>query len=757
MSRKTNAVQKIKVDPRVAQRMYEDVLRVADNDPDRVKSNNLVERFGNEDATGVWTPDIKAVLDTQTLKSLVCNEDWVYICCDKIASRIAAQPLMVMKISYKNGKKVTENVDNHPVNKMLENPNEYQTYYHWMYSQVMDLVSIGNSVTWCAFVSKQLIHIPIETIYIDVDRAAHSIRAYHVLANAAEDYPKLKSSLVIPPQQICHSRRPNPSSMMWGLSPFIPGKKSVLFNRYSSEYLNGFYLKGAQPGLALEISKEANEKNALRLLKSLEMAHTGRKNQRRNLILPKGVSVKDISHKLADQQLKEYWLLNRETIINLLQIPKHEFSIQEAGSLGSEEYKTALRNFWHGSLRSTMGLISQSLTKTLRPLLGEDMCLEFDLSNVDVLKDDQMAKALLAQTMLATHTVDEIRQELYDLGPKPVAVQPIAPTTPAELPVEEPIEQESKAIDTRQMNIEKLDIILKSNDGWWKRREELVQAGVDKSMETLSGVVSDIFSDQVISLVKVIKGEVKKSLKNKETLISKTDLRRRLRSASLNFEERYIDEVTKTLSAQVELGYDSSLVLPFNLPNQSEIEAIRARNADGRRETLKARGLETFSNMSKTTTESIMTIIENGLADGKTIDQMVAEVSEKMTGDVSVSRIDTIVRTETLTATSIGQAAAMEDVATVVPNLKKAWVNAGDDRVRGLGAKDGADHWGMQGQVKAYDQPFVDPRSGARLLFPRDPSGGPGDVINCRCTFIMIPGDEADRAGLSDLSSQVDV
>jgi len=759
MSRKTTSGAKRTINPKEVDNLYRQVL-----DASEQKEYNLAEKYGNEDASGVWSPEPKVVLETQTLKSLVTNEDWVYICCDKIASRIAAQPLMVMRKVVKNGKKTTENVDNPVVQAMLENPNDYQTYYQWMYSTIMDLVAIGNSVTWIAFVSKQLVHIPIETIFIDVDATKNGIRSYKVTAGSQQDYPNLKSAISIPPQQICHARRPNPSSMIWGLSPFIPGKKSVLFNRYTSEYLNSYYLKGAQPGLALEMSNDANEKMALRLLRSFEMAHTGRKNQRRNLILPKGVTVKDVSHKLADQQLKDYWLLNRETIINLLGIPKHEFSIQEAGSLGSEEYKTALKNFWSGTLRSTMNLVSQSLTKTMKPLLKEDEFLEFDLTDVDVLQEDKMTKAMLAQSMLATHTVDEIRAELYELGPRPVsAYQPPTFGGQQTLAAEPPID-ENKAIDTaetkdaRTTNIERLDTILKSNGDWWSQREEMVQRAVDKTSEKLAVVVKGIFSDVAADLVNVIKSQAKKKDTDpKYGIPSKTELRRRLKNSSLKFEEQYIDEVTKALIAQVELGYDAALVLPFNLPNPAELEAIRVRNADGRRESLRARGLDTFSNMSKTTTERVMQAVEDGIANGLTLDEVVKNVTDSLAGEASASRIETIVRTETLTATSLGQAAAMDDAAKLIPNLKKAWVNAGDDRVRGLGSKDQADHWSMQGQMVDYDKPFVDPRSNAKMMFPRDPQGGPGDVINCRCTFIMIPGDEADRAGLSDLQSEVTV
>ena len=621
------------------------------------KDYNLVQHLGNESGSnGVWRNELNTTMSVQTLKGLMFGEDWPFICCDRIASKIAAQPLMIMRKLTRNGKKATEVVMDNPVQDMLESPNEYQTYYQWMYSLVMDLMCTGNAINWVAFVSRQIIHIPIENIQIDSDTGLNGgIKCYRVLATSQDDYPNLKGSINIPPAQVCHVRRPNPSSMIWGLSPFIPGRKSVLFNKHSTEYLNNYYIKGAQPGLVLEIGNEANEKNVLRLLRSFEAAHTGRTNQRRNMILPKGVTSKDASHKLADQQLKDYLMLNRETIINLLQVPKHELSISEAGSLGSEEYKTALRNFWNGPLKGTMGMVAQSLTKTLRPLLGDDLFLEFDLSDVEVLQDDKVNKADLATKMLSTHSVNEIRAELYELAPiaggehvSIVAKVPVAgsPGVPTEVPPaqkdlaffkadqisalldivsksntgaitsdsaiaiimsvfsineqtarsiigKENISVEVKSllpVDTKEVrlrNIERLNTVLKAADGWWSKREALVGAATDKAASDLKPIVTDLFSKQADAVASAVSKTIKKKsfIQKAATIPSKAELKRRIMDALDNYKSQYVEDVGDVLSTQMDIGYDAALIVPFNIPNTAQMEALKARNADGRRQT----------------------------------------------------------------------------------------------------------------------------------------------------------------------------
>ena len=44
---------------------------------------------------------------------------------------------------------------------------------------------------------------------------------------------------------------------------------------------------------------------------------------------------------------------------------------------------------------------------------------------------------------------------------------------------------------------------------------------------------------------------------------------------------------------------------------------------------------------------------------------------------------------------------------------------------------------GVDGQVRDIGDPFV-LGDGVTLLYPLDPSGPPGDVINCRCVAIPV-------------------
>jgi HK97 family phage portal protein len=822
------------------------------------KDWNLVQNVGNESSGGLWGTEIRAFADAQTLASLHATEDWVFIPVDRIASKISAQRLLVVKDTMVGKKVVTEEDEGHPVQAMIDEPNQYQDYHSFMYCVATQLPLQGNAIIWRARAMKQMICLPTQYARIEFDKNAE-IKEYQLYQGDREDNPQLADYFRFKPEEITHIRRPNPSSMMWGLSPLIPGTKSVLFNRYSSEYLNNYYLKGAQPGLALTMGKEANEKLALRLLRSMEAAYTGRRNQRKSLILPKGVDVKEISHKLADQDLAEYLMLNRETIINLFQVPKHELSIEKGGGLGNKDYEVAMRTFWTGPLRFYMRLIAGALTKSLQRELGPGYRLEFDTSDVEALRDDGLTKATLATAMLKTHTVNEVRAEIYDLAPivggsafeapktgldassmlairqlvidvaagampqaaasqilisafgftvedsvavfsnvvygsakpapaalpassqpLPASSQPLPaasqpPPAPDETPKAEEtgittaavgdpssaplaVPQDKKAV--LEKNTLAMDGHIKANEGWWQdRKDKLAAAGAageekvrsewGKVAKAQASAVSDVVTKYLKAFgrlrVKAADGEDKPKVPNPATLS------RKIRQAMQTIEDQYVEGTTDQLAATMELGYDAELTVPFDLPAKDQLAALKKRGADGRKQILEARQIDTFANMTATSTDRVMQIITDGVEGSKTIAEISRDIRDELG---SSSRADLVARTEALTATSLGQAAAVKDVADLIPDLKKVWMNAGDERVRGnpggiyAKSKSDADHWSMQGETVAHDADFSN-----GCAFPRDPKGSASETINCRCTMVMVPGDMADQLGLEGLHS----
>jgi len=234
-------------------------------------------------------------------------------------------------------------------------------------------------------------------------------------------------------------------------------------------------------------------------------------------------------------------------------------------------------------------------------------------------------------------------------------------------------------------------------------------------------------------------------LKKKSKATEDAAFRKRLLKALQELEDDYVAGFGGAMKSVVDMGYNTSLMLPFDMPNQDAIDVLRARNANRRLALLEARGLESFDSIRESLTERIVNLVADGKAESLSVSEIADKIRDITKGTKAASRALTIARTESLTATSIGQAAAMKDAAKATgEKIFKMWITAQDDRVRGLDEDDDYSHADIHGQVRAYDKPFYDKRSGTKIMFPREPGQDAGMVINCRCDWVMVPESNKD-------------
>ena len=123
--------------------------------------------------------------------------------------------------------------------------------------------------------------------------------------------------------------------------------------------------------------------------------------------------------------------------------------------------------------------------------------------------------------------------------------------------------------------------------------------------------------------------------------------------------------------------------------------------------------------------ESVRDAVGAGLSQSETIDQIRERINETYEF-AATSRAERIARTEVIGASNAGGEQAMKDLGAI----GKEWLTSRDDRVRDTHAQ-------MDGQVVDINQPFIS-SDGESLMYPGDQSAGPGAVINCRCTLTPI-------------------
>lgn len=143
----------------------------------------------------------------------------------------------------------------------------------------------------------------------------------------------------------------------------------------------------------------------------------------------------------------------------------------------------------------------------------------------------------------------------------------------------------------------------------------------------------------------------------------------------------------------------------------------------------------------------IVAELERGIREQESIPDIAARVGTVLTATGSErwpNRAVTVARTETIAAVNAGvyRSAQLDAEQRGDPAPFKQWISTADRRTRPT-------HVEADKQRTLLSEPFV--VGGASLLFPGDPRGPAGEVINCRCSlFPVVLGEEIDWTDRQD-------
>lgn len=138
--------------------------------------------------------------------------------------------------------------------------------------------------------------------------------------------------------------------------------------------------------------------------------------------------------------------------------------------------------------------------------------------------------------------------------------------------------------------------------------------------------------------------------------------------------------------------------------------------------------------IADTLVRDLRAALVEGVREGERARDMMERVSTILV-DEAPFRLERIVRTEVLGAMNAGSVEGYK-----LAGARKEWLTARDDAVRGEEPDDKFSHVEADGQIKEADEPFE--VGGEELMFPGDPSGSAGNIVNCRCTVLPVIEEE---------------
>lgn len=154
---------------------------------------------------------------------------------------------------------------------------------------------------------------------------------------------------------------------------------------------------------------------------------------------------------------------------------------------------------------------------------------------------------------------------------------------------------------------------------------------------------------------------------------------------------------------------------------------------------------EVHNRLVRTTDEAydlVAATVARGAAGGQSIDDIARGVEDVLTATRSEhwqGRAVTVARTETLGALSAGRHDSFEAIAEELDEeFEHLWVSTLDGRARPA-------HLAADGQRVPLGQPYI--VGGETLMHPHDSTGSASNVINCRCSeLILRPGEDPDMS-----------
>lgn len=155
--------------------------------------------------------------------------------------------------------------------------------------------------------------------------------------------------------------------------------------------------------------------------------------------------------------------------------------------------------------------------------------------------------------------------------------------------------------------------------------------------------------------------------------------------------------------------------LPLDLTFGSRDAAVEASNL-------------TSMIISQTTGATMKQVIEKGLLEGDSVEEIAQSISESKVFGIKRSR--TIARTESTKAINLASIQAYNTAMKDGINIRKEWLSARDDLVRET-------HQELDGQIVGVNELFTVPSTNQQSMSP-SAFGVPAEDINCRCTVLPI-------------------
>ena len=217
----------------------------------------------------------------------------------------------------------------------------------------------------------------------------------------------------IPASDVLHIKTPNPDydkagNFLYGQSPFRAARTSI--QTYNTSVETGLWFlenKGSQKILVNDSEDELGPEAVDKLKQRLRNQSQGAKNSANIPIIDGKLGVLDVSANAPEALVLEQRHQAAREICNVLNFPIQLVGVDAATYQNAKEAKKAL---WENVLIPILCEVRSGLNRWLTPFFGDNIYLDFDLSNIDALQEDKLMRGKAIREFAGLVTINEARK-----------------------------------------------------------------------------------------------------------------------------------------------------------------------------------------------------------------------------------------------------------------------------------------------------------------------------------------------------------
>lgn len=630
------------------------------------------------------------------------NSAIVYACVNEIAKAIGGLHWLVQQRRAGRWREL----DEHPLLSLLDRPNPMQGGGRLFETMTGHLMISGN-----AYIERvgpgtgqgRVTQAPRELYALRPDRMT-VVPGDQTNLVARYEYRAGGAIVPIPTPLILHAKLFDPIDDWYGLSPLQVLAKAVDTDNIAIAWNYQLIKKGARPSGALVVPKNLTDGQHARLQKQID-EQTGDDAAGHPMLLEGGMDWKEMGLSPRDMDWMESRRMTKQDIAMAYGVMAELIGLKDATY---ENRREARRAFYSETVLPLAEFLRDDLSNWLVPLFGERLTLDYDRDAIDALQEDR--EKLWTRVQSADWlTINEKRAATgYDDDPDgDVLLVPIGKVPLSEAgqtgPDFNPAQAQAQAQEEPQPGQK---TIPSKRELEWKARV-LQFLPIEKRYVKALNTYFIAQRDEVLRRLDAVMPTKARQTKDVEEILFELDEQTgKLREVS----RPYFDEAVKQGGEAVwaEVGASGGFT-PQTPDTRTQIE-FQLRQLAGIPERVRQR-------------------VEQEIAAGLSKDESPAEIAARISGlyqHLAGARAQTIARTETARAYNETRWTAMRQLGID----RAEWLTARDEHVR----LDPFDHQ-IDGEVRRLGEPFTN-----GLRFPNDPTGAPGNVINCRCVAIPVGG-----------------